>query len=554
MVRRRVNVGTSPHPPVPPAEARESLLMAVTASIQDAVVSVGADQRITFWNPAAERMLGWSAAEAIGRPLTMIIPERLHDAHLAGIARVAGGAPPKLIGGPPVELVARCRDGTETPIELALGRYVEAGNSFYTGVLRDIRERVRLRRYEAAQERVAAALLTEGDDAAVARAALAALGAGLGWSLGALWLNDAGALVCCATWAAEGIAAEGFTRSSARLRLRAGEGLPGRVAETRGTVWIEDVGASSDFARAAEAVAAGMHAAVGIPLVADDELVGTLEFLLPQVASHDEELARLLEGVSAQLGWVFLRKRSERALAAQARELARRAEELERSNEDLERFAYVASHDLSEPLRTIAGFVQLLRDRHAQGLDPQGLEFLDFAQQGAVRMRAIIDDLLSYSRVGRAELRPERLDLGTLVAEVRAALARQIEEAGASFRIGDLPTVSGDPNQLSQVFQNLVSNAVKFRGPEPPEICVRAEREARRWRILVEDNGIGIDPKQGERVFEMFVRLHRREEYEGTGIGLALCRRILERHGGTVAVEPRDEGGTRVVLTMPASA
>jgi light-regulated signal transduction histidine kinase (bacteriophytochrome) len=234
--------------------------------------------------------------------------------------------------------------------------------------------------------------------------------------------------------------------------------------------------------------------------------------------------------------------------------LEERAGELERSNAELEQFAYVASHDLSEPLRMVSSYLQLLRRRYHGRLDADADQFIDFAVDGAGRMRDLIDDLLTYSRAGRGDGPLEPVDSGAVVARVVEAL-RTVEDAReARFTIGELPTVLGDVHQLGQLFQNLIGNAVKFVAPGVrPRVIVSAERDGGAWRFSIEDNGIGIEPRHLERVFGMFQRLHTRDEFEGTGIGLAIARKVVERHGGWISAAPREAGGTCFEFTLPAA-
>jgi PAS domain S-box-containing protein len=228
---------------------------------------------------------------------------------------------------------------------------------------------------------------------------------------------------------------------------------------------------------------------------------------------------------------------------------------LERSNAELAQFAYVASHDLSEPLRMVSSYLQLLRRRYRGQLDDDADAFIDYAVDGANRMRALIEDLLAYSRAGRSERPGERVNTARVVAEVAATLRALANEDPPEIEWDDLPVVEGDPAQLVQLFQNLIGNAVKFVAPGvTPVVRVGAQREGRLWRFTIEDNGIGIDPRHAERVFGMFQRLHTRDQFEGTGIGLAIARKVVEYHGGEISAAPREQGGSCFAFTLPARA
>jgi PAS domain S-box-containing protein len=233
-------------------------------------------------------------------------------------------------------------------------------------------------------------------------------------------------------------------------------------------------------------------------------------------------------------------------------ELADRAARLERTNAELQDFAYVASHDLSEPLRTVAGYLGLLERRHGEALDDQGRELVRSAIDGADRMRRLIDDLLLYSRVANEEPAREPVDLAAVAAEVVAALAPAIAEAGAAVEIASLPTLEAERSQMAQLLQNLVGNAVKFRHEgRAPRIGVAASRRPGAWIVTVSDDGIGVAPGDRERIFAMFTRAHPDGDYPGTGIGLAICRRIAERHGGRIWVDSELGGGSAFHVLLP---
>ncbi|WP_306054150.1 sensor histidine kinase [Natronococcus wangiae] len=231
-------------------------------------------------------------------------------------------------------------------------------------------------------------------------------------------------------------------------------------------------------------------------------------------------------------------------------ELERSNERLEESNERLEQFAYAASHDLQEPLRMVSSYLRLLENRYEGDLDAEGEEFLGFAVDGADRMREMIEGLLRYSRVEARGEPLEPVDLRDVFEGAREDLRVQIEETDATLSVEDLPRVRGDANQLRQVFQNLLSNAIKYSGDEPPRVHVSAERRGDKRVISVRDEGIGIAPDEQERIFDVFDRLHSREEYDGTGIGLALCERILERYGGEIRVDSEPGEGSTFSFTL----
>jgi PAS domain S-box-containing protein len=232
-------------------------------------------------------------------------------------------------------------------------------------------------------------------------------------------------------------------------------------------------------------------------------------------------------------------------------EVKQRTEELARSNRDLEQFAYVASHDLQEPLRAVAGFVGLLRKQLSDSLDTKKLEYMNFATDGVARMQALISGLLEYSRVGSREKEREMTDSKDALGRAIAHLEGGIKEFGAKISIADgMPIIYVDDVQLAQVFQNLIGNAIKFCSKETPQVHISATREDSAWRFAVADNGIGIEPQYTERIFQIFQRLHSRDKYPGTGMGLALCKKIVERHGGKIWVESKPGAGSTFYFTI----
>jgi two-component system, chemotaxis family, sensor kinase Cph1 len=245
-------------------------------------------------------------------------------------------------------------------------------------------------------------------------------------------------------------------------------------------------------------------------------------------------------------------KTSALELERQNRKLRRVQDQLEESNERLEHFAYAASHDLQEPLRMVSSYLQLIENRYGDELDDDGEEFLGYAIDGSERMEEMINRLLEYSRVDTQGKPLEPVELDTVLAESLKDLELQITENDAAVESETLPRVEGDAKQLRQLFQNLISNGIDYSDDEQSQIDISAERNGEEWIISVRDNGIGIAPEDQDRIFEVFQRLHGREEQTGTGIGLALCQRIVERHGGEIWVDSELGEGTTFAFTLPA--
>jgi signal transduction histidine kinase len=258
-------------------------------------------------------------------------------------------------------------------------------------------------------------------------------------------------------------------------------------------------------------------------------------------------LARLPEAIRRAL-----QERDSLRLRQQAEaELARKIQELARSNAELEQFAYIASHDLQEPLRMVATYTQLLAERYRGRLDENADKFIGYACEGALRMQALIQDLLAFSRVGRNCEACVTVDCHALLQDILQSLGPAIRESGAVVTHKKLPVMWSNRSQMTQVLQNLIANAIKFRGREAPAISVQAERSGEHWLFSVSDNGIGIAPEHAENIFVVFQRLHTRTEYPGNGIGLAVCKKIVEHCGGKIWVESKAGQGSTFKFTLP---
>ncbi|HEX9970102.1 MAG TPA: ATP-binding protein [Acidimicrobiales bacterium] len=393
-----------------------------------------------------------------------------------------------------------------------------------------------------------------------------------GWPYAAAWLPDgdgdgdgdaAGgglSLVSSGAWFAADDGARQFRRVSEHCRFNVGEGIVGEAWASKALVRVDHV-ADPRFIRRESALGARFDSGIAVPLLAGDDVVAVMEFFMRQGEVLDDTLVEVVSLVAAHLGAVVRRRQLEdevnhvqQALRQSNEELQTAVAELERSNADLAEFAYVASHDLSEPLRVISGHVQLLARRYEGQLGDDADRYISFAVDGCHRMQALISDLLAYSRVGQGPLVRKPVDLGRVVSEVQIGLGAALAETDGKVDVGELPSVAGDPGQLRQLFGNLIGNALKFTEPGtvPSVEVVGATGDDDTVRISVVDHGIGVPERHRERIFRMFQRLQRREDYAGTGIGLAICRRICDRHGGRIEVEDTPGGGATFVVTLPA--
>jgi hypothetical protein len=250
----------------------------------------------------------------------------------------------------------------------------------------------------------------------------------------------------------------------------------------------------------------------------------------------------------ARLPFSVARAMQEKRLRQQR---SRSEEELARSNAELEQFAYVASHDLQEPLRMIANYTQLLAERYRGKLDDQADKYIAYSVDGAVRMQTLIRDLLSFSRVGTAEIDLSATECHAVVEQALKNLQAAVQESGTTVKWTGLPMVMADPSQLTQVFQNLIANAIRFHGAEAPVVQIDAEKKDHEWVVTVSDNGIGVPVESWQDIFVIFRRLHTRSEYAGNGIGLSICKKIIERHGGKIWIEAQAKPGCRFKFTLP---
>ena len=533
--------------------AREALMASqakfagIISLATDAIVSVNEEQEIILFNAGAEQTFGYAAAEILGEPLEVLLPEGARHAHGHDMAAFAGSGVRSRRMGERGEVAGRRKNGEVFPAEASISQMDVGGERIFTAVLRDISERKRSEQELQLLQTIALAIGAAEDLRSALSFALQRICQVTGWAIGEAWLPDAEGIRLRRgpAWTNGGADCARFVAASEEVSFLYGQGLIGQVWAARQPRWVRDVGKDPIFVRAGIAREIGLQTAVVIPVLANEDVVAVLEFFHSEARDEDVRMVNLVSAVASQLGTVIQRKRAEEALA-------QKAEELARSNAELERFAYVASHDLQEPLRMVASYTQLLARRYRGRLDDDAEEFIHYAVDGVTRMQALINDLLAYSRVGTRPRSFELTDLGAVLERVLLNLRPAIEEAGAVVTRDALPVLVADAVQLDQVFQNLIGNAVKFRRPaEPPRVHVAAERQDGEWRFAVRDNGIGIAPEYAERIFILFQRLHTRAEYPGTGIGLAICKKIVELHGGRIWMESEEGRGSSFFFTLP---
>ncbi len=468
----------------------------------DATVVVDRSGAIVLVNRKAEEMFGYPRQELTGAPFETLVPESSRDVHVKHRAVYAADPQMRVMGrGLDLNPSGRRRDGTEFPLSVAL-YCADPEQGLVVASVRDITAQ---QETEAALRRLAA-IVKHAEDAIFT---VTGDGGITSWNHGAERLY--------------GNSEQEITGQ--RVTLLAPPGLKDEPLSL-----IRETFSTGQTART-ETIQARK----------DGTLVDVALSLSPL---HDA--AGGITAVAAIAQDITGRKLVEEHLAEQARKLAD-------SNRELEQFAYVASHDLQEPLRKVSSFCQLLAQQYQGRLDGEADQYIGYVVDGAHRMQQLIDGLLTYSRIGRTGEEMTDVDCNEVMRRVRLDLAAAIEETGAQVVADDLPTVRGEPLPLVQLFENLVGNALKFRGREPPRVEVSAAREDGEWQFTVADNGIGIEPQYADRIFAVFQRLHSRDEYPGTGIGLAICKKIVETHGGKIWLSSQPGQGTRFCWTIPAA-
>jgi PAS domain S-box-containing protein len=484
------------------SEAKESgaKFRGLLEAAPDAMIVVNERGEIVLVNLQAEKQFGYRRDELLGKMVNSIVPRGFAERLVADGLRSAEDALAQQIGTG-IELTARRKDGSEFPIEIMLSPLRSTEGILVTAAIRNISVRKDAEAHLVQMENKYRGLLEAAPDAMVV-------------------VNQAGKIVLLNLQAETQFGYRRDELLGQKMSNIVPSGFPERLV--------------ADSLRSAEDALA-QQIGTGIELTArrKDGSEFPIEIMLSPLKSADGVL------VTAAIRDITARKNSEAQLLEKVREL-------NRSNEELQQFAYIASHDLQEPLRMVASYTALLARRYKGKLDSDADDFIAFAVDGASRMQLLIRDLLAYSRVGSKG--KELVDTSSAEALQHAIhnLRGAIEGSSALVTHDALPSVMADEMQLTQLFQNLVGNAIKYRRAGVPRVHITAvPNDANKWMFSVQDNGLGIEPQFFEKIFGVFQRLHKREEFDGTGIGLAICKKIVERHGGTISVESTfGEGST----------
>ena len=475
----------------------------------DAMVVVNQGGEIVLLNVQAEKQFGYRRDELVGKKVKNIIPEGFAERLVSDGLRSAEDALAQQIGTG-IELTGRRKDGSDFPIEIMLSPLESAEGILVTAAIRDISVRKAAEKHLAQMEGRYRGLLEAAPDAMVV-------------------VDPGGEIVLLNVQAEKQFGYRRDELVGQKVKNIIPQGFAERLI--------------ADGLRSAEDALA-QQIGTGIELIGrrKDGSDFPIEIMLSPLESAEGIL------VTAAIRDITMRKKAEAHLLENVKEL-------NRSNEELGQFAYIASHDLQEPLRMVASYTQLLSRRYKGKLDADADEFITFAVDGASRMQQLIQDLLAYSRVGTKGR--DLLDISSEEALHYALinLRGAIEDSSALVTHDPLPTVLADEMQLIQLFQNLVSNGIKYQSPGVPRVHISAAKnDDKKWMFSVKDNGLGIDPQYFGRIFGMFQRLHKREEFAGTGIGLAICKKIVERHGGSISVQSQLGQGSTFYFALTASA
>lgn len=548
-------------------------LNGIISSAMDAIISLDSNQKVILFNSAAEKMFKIKAELAIGRHINTFIPDRYKNVHEEHVKSFSKTNVSMRSMGRLGSVVGLRSDGIEFPIEASISQVDTGREKIFSVILRDITQRRQIEEQIKNQKYRAEILVSISKELSEVTLDFDTVSDLVTKRLCELMGGS------CLIWELDeerkflkfNTSCNNDPEQSEELKQL----LTSSTFQIAGSIYskVLDAGYPLFFPEIPDEVIKGyiknkenigkfksfkFHSLLIIPLKAQKNLVGILEIIKQEKESIlSIEDKALIQDIAdrAALTMINAKNHAEKLHEIETRKvveenLLKIKEELERSNSELEQFAYVASHDLQEPLRMIASYVQLLSVRYKDKLDENANEFINFAVDGATRMQRLINDLLSYSRVSSRNKEFKPTDLNEVLDLALTNLKLIIEENDAIIHRDELPKVVADPTQMEQLFQNLIGNAVKFKGEKKPEINIGKEIVDGNWLISIKDNGIGMEEKYKDLIFVIFQRLHQ-NTYPGTGIGLAVCKKIVERHGGKIWVESESGKGSTFYFTIP---
>lgn len=506
-------------------------------------------------NQACEKIFGYTTDEMLGQNVNILMPNPYHDEHDQYLQNYMDSGIAKIIGIGR-EVTGKRKNGDKFPVDLSVSQFVLDGQYYFSGIVRDITDKKIAERQVEEKNKIAEQMKiaqlsaqigylvnTEKNIETLLQLCSNAMIDHLDISVSRIWLkHDNDRLKLTAN---SGVQLEHIHEIKT---VEFGKYLTGQIAETKIPLITNSIQDRKDLIDSNWLKSEGLVAFAGYPILHKDNLLGVVTIFSKTPVT--EPISKALESISYLLATGIHRIQSDEELSIVNANLVEQSNSLKRSNEDLKSFAYSASHDLQEPLRTVSNYLYLFLRKHSDLLNEDELTYILKANESTERMKTLIQDLLEYSRISTRGKEFETINFSTMIEFVEGNLKYMIDETSASIEYSSLPDVYGDFSQIVQLFQNIIQNAMKYKSDSDPVITVTATKEKDRVHFSITDNGIGIKPEYRSRIFEIFKRLHTRDEYSGNGVGLSLCKKIVERHQGTIWCDSNPNGGTIFHFTL----
>lgn len=507
-------------------------------------------------NQACEKIFGYTTDEILGQNVNILMPNPYHDEHDQYLQNYLDSGNAKIIGIGR-EVTGKRKNGDEFPVDLSISQFVLDGKYYFSGIVRDITDKKVAEREVEEKNKIAEQMKiaqlssqigyivnTVKNIELLLQQCCTAIVNHLEISVSRIWLkHDDDFLQLTAHSGNQTVNIERIEQSDF------GQYLTGQIALTKQHLITNDIQERNDLIYPNCLESENLVAFAGYPILYEDNLLGVVTIFSKNPIT--KPITKALESISYMLAVGIHRIQSDEELSILNANLVEQSKSLQRSNEDLQSFAYSASHDLQEPLRTVSNYLHLLKRKHGMHLNEDALTYISNANASTDRMKTLIQDLLEYSRVATRGKEFETVNLSTIMTFVVENLDHMINETSTSIKYSNLPDVFGDFSQLVQLFQNIIQNAMKYKSELDPVITVSAKKVNDRVHFSIADNGIGINPEYRTRIFDIFKRLHTRDEYSGNGVGLSLCKKIVERHQGTIWCDSNPNGGTTFYFTLP---